>query len=88
MYPRLLAFSIFSRTKMSKWGRVVTPQFLFVLFNRVDLIISIFILFYSWFLFGKYIIFFDVYVLSRFESVCGIFECRSILVFSHVRYFS
>ena len=26
-YPRLFALSIFSRTKMSKWGKIVTPRF-------------------------------------------------------------
>ena len=59
-------------------------SFLFVLFNRVGYIISSFILFYCWFYFGKYIIFLNVYVLPRSESVCEMFEVRGILVISMV----
>ena len=66
---------------MSKWGRVVTPQFLSDLFNRRFDYFRFYIILLL-VLFGKNIMFLDVYVLSRFESVCGIFESGSILVFS------
>ena len=57
-------------------------------FNRVGFIISSFVLFYCWFYFGNYIIFLDVYILPRSESVCGIIESRGILVISLGKIFS
>ena len=60
-------------------GESCNAPVLVVLFNRVVLLFSSFILFYCRFYFGNYIIFIDVYVLPRFESVCVIFGNRGIL---------